>query len=293
MFTDLARPFRGSAAVAAGLLTRGQLRGPRFQRLFPDVYAPAHLEPDLALRSAAAAVLVEGRGVLAGYSAAELLGASCGPADAPAEVLLLRPGGQSYRCPGLRVHRDLVDPAETTEIGPYGVTTPVRTAFDLIRWVPAFREKVVAVDALAHNCTIAPDGVLRLRTRHVGARGARHVVPVLTLCDARAESPMETRIRMALYEHGLPVPHVQFEVDAGGRARRLDLAYPEVKLAIEYDGRDHRGQEQAHKDLLREAALVRLGWTVLRFDAHAVHFRPARIAGTVAYELRRRGYVAA
>jgi hypothetical protein len=99
MSIDLTRPFRGSAATTAGLLTPGQLRGPRFQRLFPDVYAPAHLEPNLALRSAAAAVLVEGRGVLAGYSASELLGASCGPADAPAEVLLLRRGRQSYRCP--------------------------------------------------------------------------------------------------------------------------------------------------------------------------------------------------
>jgi very-short-patch-repair endonuclease len=252
------------------------------------VYAVAHLEPNLALRSAAAAVLVEGRGVLAGYSAAELLGASCGPADAPAEVLLLRRGRQSYRCAGLRVHRDLVDPTETTEVGPYGVTTPVRTAFDLVRWVPTLREKVVAVDAIAFTCKIDPADLLRLRMPHWGARGSRHIVPVLGLCDARAESPMETRIRMALHEHGLPAPHVQFEVEAGGRARRLDLAYPSVKLAVEYDGRDHRQQEQAHKDLLREAALVRLGWTILRFDAYTVYCHPDRIARTVEYELRRR-----
>jgi very-short-patch-repair endonuclease len=293
MSIDLARPFRGSAAVATGLVTWGQLRGPRFQRLFPDVYAPGDLEPDLALRSAGAAVLVEGRGVLAGYSAAELLGASCGPAGASAEVLLLRTGRQSYRCPGLRVHRDLAEPAEITEVGPYRVTTAVRTAFDLARWVPTLREKVVAVDALAHHCGIALEDVLRLRRQHSGARGARHVVPVLRLADARAESPMETRIRMALHEHGLPAPHVQFEVEAGGRTRRLDLAYPSVHLAIEYDGRDHRKQQQAHQDLLREAALVRLGWTILRFDACTVHCHPARIAATVAYELRRRGYVAA
>jgi very-short-patch-repair endonuclease len=116
---------------------------------------------------------------------------------------------------------------------------------------------------------------------------------VLRLADAKAESPMETRIRIALHEHGLPAPHVQFEVEAGGRIRRLDLAYPSVELAIEYDGRDHREQEQAHNDLLREAALVRLGWTILRFDAYTVYWHPARIAHAVAYELRRRGYVAA
>lgn len=71
--------FRGSAAVRAGLVTWARLYGPQFLRLFPDVYVPAHEEPpDLALRSRAAYRLVEGRGVLSGYSAAELLGASCG-----------------------------------------------------------------------------------------------------------------------------------------------------------------------------------------------------------------------
>jgi very-short-patch-repair endonuclease len=99
---------------------------------------------------------------------------------------------------------------------------------------------------------------------------------------------METRIRMALHEHGLPAPHVQFEVEAAGRIRRLDLAYPEVKLAIEYDGRGHRDQERAHKDLLREAARVELGWTILRFDARTVYLHPAQVARTVAYELHRR-----
>jgi very-short-patch-repair endonuclease len=289
MSIDLTRPFRGSAAIAAGLLTPGRLRGARFQRLFPDVYAPADLEPDLALRSAAAAVLVEGRGVLAGYSAAELLGASCGPADASAEVLLLRAGSQSYRCPGLRGHRDLVDPTEITEVGPYRVTSPVRTAFDLARWVPTLREKVVAVDAIAHHCKIDLADLLQLRVMRSGAWGARQLAPVLRLVDGRAESPMETRIRIALHEHGLPAPEIQFEVAVGGRIRRLDLAYPSVKLAIEYDGGDHREQEQAHKDLLREAALVRLGWTILRSDAGTVFRYPAQVARTVAYELRRLG----
>ena len=65
---------------------RPSVPGPHFQRLFPDVYAPAAAEPNLLLRSRAAAVHVGGRGVVVGYSAAELLGRSCGPADAPAEV---------------------------------------------------------------------------------------------------------------------------------------------------------------------------------------------------------------
>jgi very-short-patch-repair endonuclease len=284
----LAGAFRGSAAVTARLLTRGELRGPRFQRLFPDVYAPAHLEPDLALRSSAAAVLVDGRGVLAGYSAAEVLGASCGTRDAPAEVLLLRPRGQGYRCRGLRVHRDLVEPCETTVVGGTAVTTPARTAFDLARWAPTLTEKVVASDALAYRCGLDLDDVAQLRSRHLGAHGGRHVAPVLRLTDRRSESPMESRIRMALWTNGVPAPSVQHEVVAGGRCYRLDLAYPSALLGIEYDGEEHRSQRRAHRDLVREAALVALGWKILRFEASVVHRHPARLAREVAYELRRR-----
>src|SRR5690242_21736148 len=83
--------FRGTAAVAAGLVTPAELRGPRFARLFPDTYVRRAEPPDLTLRSRAAGLYVRGRGVLSGYSAAELLGASCGPPDAPVEVTV--PGG--------------------------------------------------------------------------------------------------------------------------------------------------------------------------------------------------------
>lgn len=51
---DITQPFRGSHAVAAGLLTRAMLRGPRFRRLFPDVHVPADAEVDLELLSRAA-----------------------------------------------------------------------------------------------------------------------------------------------------------------------------------------------------------------------------------------------
>ena len=284
--------FRGSATVAAGALSPKQLRGPRFQRLFPDVYAPADLEPTLKLRSQAAAVLVAGRGVLAGFSAAEVHGASCGDRDAPAEVLLLRPGGQSYRCGGLRVHRDLVDPSETVVLDGLAVTSVVRTAFDLIRWVPTRTEKVAAVDALAHNCELAPDDVLRLWSRHSGAWGGRHIRPVLQLADGRAESPMESRVRMALWFGGLPPPAVQHPVATGGRLYLLDLAYPAVRLGVEYDGEDHRTQARARRDLAREAALVAAGWKILRFDAGVVRNDPKQVAEQVRWELTRRGRAA-
>jgi very-short-patch-repair endonuclease len=284
MTIDLTGPFRGSAAVAAGLLTSGVLRGPRYRRVFPDVYAPAVLDPDLALRARAAGVLVAGRGVVAGYAAAELLGASCGPSDAPVDVLM----PHDYRCPGLRVHRDRIRPDETGWLGATPVTAEVRAAFDLARWAPDLTERVVAVDTLAYCCDVSPDAVRGLRNRHLGTRGGGDISEVLALVDPRAESPMESRMRMALYLGGLPVPTVQHPVIARGSRYYLDLAYPEARLAIEYDGADHRTQRRARRDLLREAVLTALGWKILRFDADVVLYRPDRIVAEVATELAAR-----
>ena len=280
MTIDLTGPFRGSAAIAAGLLTRGVLRGPRYQRLFPNVHAPATLEPDLALRARAAGVLVAGRGFV-GYAAAELLGASCCTPDGPVDVLM----SHEYRCPGLRVHRDRFRPDERGRLGATPVTNEVRAAFDLARWAPDLTERVVAVDTLGYCCNVAPDAVRALRNRHLGTRGGGGVAEVLGLVDRRAESPMESRMRMALYLGGLPAPAVQHPVIAHGVRYYLDLAYPEAKLAIEYDGADHRSQRRARRDLLREAALTALGWKILRFDADVVLYRPDRIVAEVAAEL--------
>jgi very-short-patch-repair endonuclease len=284
VFTDLTTTFRGSTAVAAGLLTPGVLRGPRYQRLFPDVYAPAALDPDLTLRARGAGVLVAGRGVVAGHAAAELHGASCGPPDDAVDVVV----PHSYRCPGLHVHRGRVAPDEVTCVGGIPVTTPVRTAFDLARWAPTLTERVVAVDALGQHCEVDPDAVRTLRNRHLGMWHGADVAEVLALTDTRAESPMESRSRMALHLGGLPAPCVQHPVIARGVRYYLDLAYPDVLLAIEYDGADHRRQARARRDLWREAALTELGWKILRFDADVVLFRPERIVLEVRTELAAR-----
>ena len=297
----MSAPFRGSTAIAAGWLTPGVLRGPRYQRLFPDVYAPALLEVDLALRARAAGVLVGGRGVVAGYAAAELWGASCGPADAPVDVLLRR-RAHDRRCDGLRVRRERIDPDEITWLGPTPITTADRAAFDLARWAPDLTERVAAVDALAHCCKVDLDAVRALRNRHLGVHHGAVIAQVLALADACTESQMEQGDEGSVAERtGLVSPRVgRLSAGTDGAASRrpagacgaasrdrsrgaryyLDLAYPEVLLAIEYDGAEHRTQRRAggeRRDLMREAALTALGWHILRFDADVVLYRPDRL----------------
>lgn len=280
---DLTGPFRGSAALAAGAVTRSVLAGPRYRRLYPDVYLPAGTAVDLAVLSRAAALVVEPDGVLSGYSAAELLGASCAPVGAPAEVTLPR---FRNRVAGLVVHRDHLRADEVRRVGGLLLTTPLRTALDLVRRHRVV-EGVVAVDALARRHPFRPDELRALRNRHLGARGTRKVELVLALADPRAESPMESRLRVALVQGGLP-PVVQHPVAVADRTFRLDLAYPQARLGVEHDGRHHREPDQARRDLEREALLATAGWRVLRFGAGVVLHRPELVVARVRAGLQGR-----
>ena len=91
------------------------------------------------------------------------------------------------------------------------------------------------VDALAHHRNVDPAVVTMLRHRHLGSHGGGELAAVLRLVDPRAESPMESRARMALVLGGLPAPAVQHLVVVRGRRYYLDLAYPQHRIAIEYD----------------------------------------------------------
>ena len=137
--------------------------------------------------------------MLSGYSAAELLGASCGPKDAPAEITMC---GRRPR-PGLLVHRERLARGEITPCGGVRVTTPLRTAWDLARRGDLV-ERVVAVDALARVGGFNPDLLLNFLAHYPGVRGSASVPEVLTLADRRAGSPMETRLRLLLIRSGLP-----------------------------------------------------------------------------------------
>jgi very-short-patch-repair endonuclease len=269
---DFRVPFRGSVAVAAGLLTRAVLVGPRFRRLFPDVYVCADVEPDLAVRSLAALVLVGDAGVLGGYSAAEILGASCGPLGAAAEVIV---PGRRRAPPGLLIREEQVPRAEQWRRDGVAVTSPVRTALDLA-CRGSLVDAVVAVDALARAFGFPPQGVVRCAYDHPRRRGAARLPRVVGLADPRAESPMETRIRLAIVLDGLPAPQLQVPVGP----YRLDMAYPELMLGIEHDGSEHREERRALRDLDRQAYFTGAGWRIVRFPKRVVLHETARIPWT-------------
>jgi very-short-patch-repair endonuclease len=275
-------------AVAAGLTTWTVLQGPRYLRLFPDTYVQVTDDgaPDLTLRSHAAYRYVAGKGVLSGYSAAEILGASCGPRDASAEVTVPHRGQRSPA--GLIVHRACLFPGEIQEANGLRTTSPVRTAYDLARRGDLV-ERVVAVDRLANVHGFSPDLLLHFTARNRRARGNKLVPYVLAYADRRAGSPMETRLRMVIVQAGLPTPEVQWAVqDEHTRtAMWLDLAWPDRMIGVEYKGKGHTDPDQVLRDIGRYTALVDLGWRIYRYTKHDILRRPGLIAAQLTRALQR------
>lgn len=95
--------------------------------------------------------------------------------------------------------------------------------------------------------------------------GASRMRAALASIRSGVESPMETLTRLAIVDAGFREPLIGFGVfDHGSFVGRVDLAYPESKVAIEYDGEYHWEKEQAMKDLRRINRLQQAGWTVIR-----------------------------
>jgi very-short-patch-repair endonuclease len=178
------------------------------------------------------------------------------------------------------VRRGQLLPDEIAAVAGVGVTSARRTASDLACRCELW-DGIVAVDALARVGEFGPVELLALRTRHLGARGSARLPEVVRRANRLSGSPMETRVRLAIDEARLPAPVLQHPVGP----YELDLAYPALLLAFEYNGGDHLEPGRALRDLAREAHLARAGWRVVRFSAVEVHRRPHEVAARVRREL--------
>lgn len=96
--------------------------------------------------------------------------------------------------------------------------------------------------------------------------GSATIRAALPLARDNVESPKETETRLMLVHAGLPEPVVQHEVREGPvLIARADLAYPELKIAIEYEGDGHRTDpKQWRRDIQRQRDLEDRGWIVIR-----------------------------
>jgi hypothetical protein len=156
------------------------------------------------------------------------------------------------------------------------------SAFDLAR-TPDLTRAVIGLDALLFRRIITPDGFREFVGRHPRWPGVRAAVRALDLARVDVESPMETRLRLAIVLSGLPEPVVQYDVlnGRGEFVARLDLAYPKRRVGLEYDGDHHRDKTTFRQDAVRLNRLRLLDWTVLRFTADDVLRNPDRMLAQI------------
>ncbi|NJC68699.1 DUF559 domain-containing protein [Planosporangium thailandense] len=276
-------PFRGSVAIRGGLITRARLTGSAWQRLFRDVYLSADTVLDHRMWCRAAALLLPPGAAIARTSAAYLHFADVLPlGQPPVDVAVPRSVSLRPR-PALRVERVNLPASDIEQLAGMPVTTVLRTAFDLAR-TPDLVSGVVAVDALLNTGHLSLPTLIRYAEERRHWPGGAQARRALRLAVPGAESPMETRLRLILVLAGLPEPLTQYPVPMANA--RLDLAYPELRLGIEYDGDHHRDRRQFQRDVARLNRLRLLGWTVLRFTADDVFRNPDRVATQVRAALR-------
>ncbi|VBA43110.1 hypothetical protein LAUMK13_04370 [Mycobacterium innocens] len=168
------------------------------------------------------------------------------------------------------------------------MTTLARTAFDLARQL-AIREAVARLDALKRATPFSIEDVLLIARQHPGARGLRQLRAVLARVDPGAASPKETWLRLLLVDAGFPAPQTQIPVVANYRTvALLDMGWPLFRVAVEYDGDQHRtSRRQYVRDMRRLQELEELGWIIIRVIGED---RPEDIVRKTREALQRRGY---
>ena len=276
--------FRGNEAVQTGGLTRYAL-GRWYRRIFPGVYVDRRIELTLSERAIAAWLWSKRRAVITGAAAAALHGARWVPGETPIELIW-----SCTRPPrGIIARSERLGPDEVTELAGVTVATPARTAFDLGRF-RARGQAVALLDALRHATNFSVEDVALLAKRYQGARGVLNLKAALPLVDGGAASPKETWLRLVLLEAGLPKPTTQLMVHNGDfyPLAYLDLGWSEFKVAVEYDGDQHRSDRRQYvKDISRLRMLEARGWIVIRVVAED---HPLDVVDRVRQALVSRGW---
>jgi len=276
-------------------LVRSALAHRRLVPVTRTVLIDARRGTDFRTRAAAALLSAGADAALSSHTALALHG--CAAADR-APIHLLVP----YSCcirprDGVLFHRGRLDRTDVVQVeGLRSAAPDVALAEVLCRG--SRRAGIACADQLLAAEDVDARAELRAWVRHrilarADPRGRQQALALLDLATGLPESPPESWTLLALVDGGFPPPVPQFAVvDIDGRVLYwLDLAWPELRIAVEYDGyAAHAGREAL--DAAREDDLRRRGWIVIRADAADMR-NPQRLLAAVGAAFRLRGMAAA
>lgn len=270
-------------ARAAGV-SDWQLRHEGIVRLSRDTYLP-RADGDLLRRRIDAVLLGAPPGaVLSHLTAAALWGYDVPLEPDDRRVHLSVATDRRVRSRADRVvHASAVPAPETRRLGGLLVTSPSRTWIDLAAVLPPAALLAVTDQMLAQG--FPADEFPNVVARSRGRRGVALARAVMAIGDPLAGSPMESVLRWLIHEAGLSRPVLQHVIrdDAGRFVACVDMAWPQLRVLVEFDGEVHRERRVFVKDLRRQNGIVLAGWRVLRFSSADVLGRQAavlRLLGT-------------
>lgn len=112
-------------------------------------------------------------------------------------------------------------------------------------------------------------------------KGKSACVRAASLIAPNVDSPWETASRLALCRHGIPAPVTNHVVPdlffQSGAPMTLDMAWPEQRVAVEYDGDHHRTDKtQWRRDQEKRMKLGGHDWTVLTVTADTLRTESSR-----------------
>lgn len=178
--------------------------------------------------------------------------------------------------PGVHVHSAALDPGDVVHVAGIPVTTPSRTVADLARSQP-LQQTVVVADAALHVELVTPTGLVEALDRSPRRPGSTAARRAIAFADGLAESVGESRSRVLMAAHGLPVPVLQHPVQShrGRDLGRVDFWWPGWGTVGEFDGRikysrllrpgqepgDAVWEEKLREDAIRDTGKAVVRWT--------------------------------
>ena len=217
----------GSAALAAGTLTRGQLRA-RYDRVLTDVYLPKKGDRTVTDYAEAAWLWSGGSGIVTGATAAALHGVRWIEPSAPIELITARRSlDPRLITRKVRHHADEV----VTSTSGMLVATPARTALDIARHM-SLEDAVQHLDALAAATDVSRIEIATLARRYRRAANISQSRYALRLMDGGSGSRYESSLRLAMINAGFPRPATAIRVSEGMTTVVVALGWEQQRIGL-------------------------------------------------------------
>lgn len=124
-------------------------------------------------------------------------------------------------------------------------------------------------------------------------RGGQALREMLPLLSTQSASPPETHLRLRLAEWGAPRPSLDHDVatHAGRLLGCSELAFPELLIALEYEGGHHFTQaRQFARDIEKYQHYAEHGWLVVRVTSELLYRQQEELRRRIFAALALRGW---